>query len=138
MALNLAVELNYLIEHLVAANSPLIDNVRKCYKPEYFADLVSFWKRLDTQAHELTQLRLSIQQLSSLLLHASGTPNASSFQTEYPVFIFDIQPCAEHYFATVQGPEAKPEVKETVPVEKKMVKTQKRNRKTKKNETPTS
>ena len=68
MAQNLAIELYFLIEHLISIDSPLVQNVKKYYKIDYFSDLVGLWKRLDAQTQELAELKRSIQQLSGLML----------------------------------------------------------------------
>ena len=103
MAQNLAIELYFLIEHLISIDSPLVQNVKKYYKIDYFSDLVGLWKRLDAQTQELAELKRSIQQLSGLMLQ---TPIAMvpppPFHIDYAGFQVQEQlPNAEQLFANM-------------------------------------
>ena len=95
MASSLGMEIYFLLEHLISIDSPLVLNIRKYYKSEYFSDLVSQWKRIDYYTQELSEIKRGIHNLSALIIQ---TPLLSqpTFQMEY------IEPQAENFFSNLE------------------------------------
>lgn len=84
MASTLAIELHFLIEHLISENSPLVENIRKVYNPILFSDLINFWKSFEAYTQQLNDLTRSVQQLCALTLQSN-----QSF-LPYPIYqVFD-------------------------------------------------